>query len=350
MPKIKAYRTARFVQTLYEYDGPKVILLRTPGTSYVIAVAIVNEKLEEPFFGAEVTHEQLDRLIEQEFGLRYLFLKPKYKTRFLIDLSDLDRSPDVKLMPVKLSPETVEYLPGRTFFASDFTEELEIGAGPVDRAEERILVDGSWEISDFSDLYGGYSDLYSFKDGLDKFDDTDTPLEVKRTILRAFEKQWQGGGSYGSFYRSMRGAQSASERLGLGGFEYHSPGFVDLEGRADLLDSVTNMLQKFASKQAELNKAYKQLYGYLSANKLLSLSAEKFDKTSPLAKSVGQRGEEFAQILPGAKWETLLRLAANDQLVAAKVVLSLFRRLNRLNDFQLQGRVTFNPQGEAQAA
>ncbi|MCG9914977.1 MAG: hypothetical protein MH112_01275 [Phenylobacterium sp.] len=341
MLRAKTYRRARFVQTLYEYDGPKLILLKTPGTSYIIAVAIVNEEFDEPFYGAEVTLDQLHCLLEQEYSVRYLFLKPKYKMRFILDLADLDDGPDVKLIETPLSPATVEYLPGRTFFADDFTEEVTLGREIVSRAEERILVDGNWEISDFGDLYGGYSDLYSFTDGVKKFESQITSLEDKREIMGAFQKQWQGGGSYGSFYRTMRKAQSPSERLGLGGFEYHSPGFVDLEGRSDLLKAVTAMLRNFEAEQAEIAKGYKALYNYLQANKLLSMKAADFDKDTPLAKSVAVQGAEFSAMLPNAPWGTILRLSGNDPLVAAKVVLSLYRRLSRLNDFQLQGRVTF---------
>jgi hypothetical protein len=343
MPKAKTYRKARFLQTLYEYDGPKLILLKTAGTSLLIGAAVVNDAYDQPFYCAEITLDQLNHLLDEEYGVRYLFLRPKYKMRFIIDLADLDWSEDINLIPAPLGPETIEYLPGRTFFASDFTEEVLIGSSIEPRGEERILVDGNWEISDFNDLYGGFSDLYSFTDGLEKFEDPNTAAEVRRTIVRAFDKQWQGGGSYGSFYRSMRGAQAPSERIGLSGFEYHSPGFVDLEGRADLLNSVTNVLQEFGRKQVELAKGYKDLYNYLQVNKLLSLPADRFDRRSPLAKSIEQRAAEFSEVLPASKWETLMRLAGGDQLVAAKVLLSLYRRINRLNDFQLQGRVTFRP-------
>lgn len=126
MARAKTYRKARYVQTLYEYDGPKVVLLKTPGTTYIVAVAIINEAYDEPFFGAEVTSDQLDSLMDEEYGLRYLFLRPKYKQRFILDLADLDASPDVNLIPIEFSPQTIGYLPGRTFFSSDFTEDLKI--------------------------------------------------------------------------------------------------------------------------------------------------------------------------------------------------------------------------------
>lgn len=344
MPRVakpKIYRKATVAQVLYEYDGPKVILLKTPGMSLIIAVAIFKPDLDEPFLGAEITRDQLSALADEEFGLQYLFLKPKFKTRFFIDLADLDNGNDVNLVPIAGKIDISEFLPGRTFFASDFTEEIELSPNGSERVGERILVDGNWEIADFGDLYGGYADLYSFNDGLLKFSAETTPTDDKRAIMHAFEKRWQGGGSYGSFYRSMRRTQAPDERLGLAGFEYHSPGYVDLEGRAELLSSVTKMLRAFAQNRKQLNKAYKALYGYLSANKLLSLSADKFNRQSPLAQSVAKRASEFSALLPGVSWGTLLSLSGRDQLVAAKVLLSLFRRLDRLNEFQLQGRVTF---------
>lgn len=329
------------MQTLYSYDGPKLVLMKTEGTSLILAVAILDERYEEPFFGVEISREQFYRLADEEFGVQYVFLKPDLRSRFTFDLANLDNKPTVDLIPAKLSPETIPYLPGRTFFAGDFTEEIALVAEIPAKAEERIEVDGNWEISDFGDLYGGYSDLYSFTDGLQKFQDTSIPIDVRRTVKNAFDKQWQGGGSYGSFYRAMRGAQSPRERLSLGGFEYHSPGWVDLEGQRSLLDAVTAMLQAFSEKYLELTKEYNAVYRYLQQNKLLSLQAGRFDKTSELAKNVAEKGAAFGALLPGGNWRVLIRLSDGDPLVATKVLLSLFRRLNRLNDFQLQGRVTF---------
>lgn len=339
--KERTYRQASFLQTLYSYDGPKLILMKTEGTSLILAVAILDERFDEPFFGVEITRDQFYQLADEEFGVQYVFLKPALRSRFTFDLADLDERPSVNLIPAKLSPETIPHLPGRTFFAGDFTEEIALMAETPAKAEERIEVDGNWEISDFGDLYGGYSDLYSFTDGLRKFQDTSIPVNVRRTVKNAFDKQWQGGGSYGSFYRAMRGAQSPRERLSLGGFEYHSPGWVDLEGQRSLLDAVTAMLQSFAGKYLELSKEYNTVYRYLQQNKLLSLPAGQFDKTTDLAKNVGEKGAAFGAMLPGADWKVLLHLADGDPLIATKVLLSLFRRLNRLNDFQLQGRVTF---------
>lgn len=341
MPRARKYRQATFFQTLYEYDGPKLVLLKTPGTSYIIGASIVNNLYDEPFYGAEISFEQLNGLAAEEYGVRFLFLRPKFKQRFIFDLADLDEGDEINLLPLGLTPDTIKYLPGRTLFASDFTDEVRTGGAAQPKAEERILVDGNWEISDFNDLYGGYSDLYSFTDALEKFQDNNTPINSRKTIKTAFDKQWQGGGSYGSFYKSMRGVQSASERLSLAGFEYHSPGFVDFEGQKELLVAVTESLKDFGERHAEIAPAYKDLYQYLQINKLLSLPADKFDTNSDLATNVAERGLEFSKILPGGRWTVLLGLADGNQLVATKVLLSLYRRLNRLNDFQLQGRVTF---------
>jgi hypothetical protein len=329
------------MQTLYEYDGPKIVLLKTPGTSYILGVAIINELYEEPFYGAEISSEQMHELLDGEYSLRYAFIRPKFKQWFVFDLADLDFGTEITLFPLRLSAETEKYLPGRKFFASDFTEELNLGSAVSGKSEERILVDGNWEISDFGDLYGGYSDLYSFADGLKKFSDVQVDALSKRTIKSAFQKQWQGGGSYGSFYRTLRTVQGPADRLSLGGFEYHSPGYVDFEGQKALLDSVKSMLNDFGDRYLQIKKNYNELYKYLQINKLLSLAADKFDRSSDIANSVSSKGLEFSKMLPNVRWNDLLKLSDGDQLVATKVLLSLFRRLERLNEFQLQGRVTF---------
>ena len=202
-------------------------------------------------------------------------------------------------------------------------------------------MDGSWELPDFTDLYGGFSDVYMFENGHEKFLDKNETLDSKRRIKAAFGKQFQGGGSYGSLYKTLKSSQTADERLMVGGIQYHSPGFVEVEGRKELVEKVRERIQDFGRRYEELLMSYKELYRYLHDNPLLSLAADKFDSASDLGRTVGGKGASFCALLGGIKWGEMMLMSDGNQLVATKVLLSLFRRLERLHDFVLQGRARF---------
>jgi hypothetical protein len=98
----------------------------------------------------------------------------------------------------------------------------------------------------------------------------------------------------------------------------------------------------YAENSAAINNAYNRLHGFLSQLRFLTLPASRFNRNSRNALQVTALGREFAEILGAMPYDVVLSMAQGDQLIAAKVLLSIERRLKKLYEFFLQGRVAFS--------
>ncbi len=333
-------KIARLVQVLVSLDEPQLMLLETSYKSLIIAVAVADPRYENPYFCAEISRSQFDAYNSEQFDLYYLFTRPNYGKWFIIDLAEM-REQMVPLRNASLGDhERQNFMPGRGVFAREHTQPYEsLHSGTM--ARERIYVDGSWDLPDFSHFYGQYTDLYVLYNSIDKFLDENEDLDRRRRIQNAFIRPWEGGGSYGAFYVSLLNVQSDNQKLKVDGINYHSPGYVDIRGRSEPFIRLRDLLGRFETKREEIVYAYNVLHKHLSRERLLTLPASKFPRDTPVAIDLIERGRNFSLILGAIDYDILLRMAGNDQLVAAKVLLSMHRRLYKLYEFFVQGRASF---------
>ncbi|HEY1751250.1 MAG TPA: hypothetical protein VGG29_08295 [Caulobacteraceae bacterium] len=83
-------------------------------------------------------------------------------------------------------------------------------------------------------------------------------------------------------------------------------------------------------------------------NKLRRMPSARFSGADDLSAEIMGRTAELVEALDIAAFADLLSLAENNALVAAKVALSVCRRVVRLYEFFLQGRANFDiPTSEA---
>lgn len=335
-------REAKFSQVLVDDGSPQLVLLSTPGTSKIVAVAVNEPGFVEPYFGAEVSREQFLDFLNERFDLRFMFRRPAFRDWYLIDLSTIVDG-NVQLHRRKLTKENArKFLPGPGIFARELTEEISEPIAP-ELAKQKFTVDGSWDLDEFSIFYGHYADLYALFNSVDLFLDEQEDLDRRRKVSEAFVKPWQGGGSYGSFYSSLLKAQSREDRLHVDAIQYASPGYVDIRGKSHPFEQTKDLILKFSENQKEIEDGYKHLYKFLSNLKLLTLKPDRFSKTGHIAEQVTVEAQKFAATLGASSYEDLLRMAGGDQLIVAKVLLATERRLRKIYEFFLQGRAEFSP-------
>ena len=58
-------KTATIIETLVEYDGPQLLLLKTNRGYNMISVAVKDQRMGEPFFGGEINDKTYDGYFEQ---------------------------------------------------------------------------------------------------------------------------------------------------------------------------------------------------------------------------------------------------------------------------------------------
>ena len=164
---------------------------------------------------------------------------------------------------------------------------------------------------------------------------------LKRALVVAFtDHPMRGGSSYVGFYGDLKGLLGFDERLAMGRIKKESPGYVDVEGKADILVEVTTALQIYSMNADDLDARYKELHSYLSRSKLLKAEPERFEKTGPVAVYIRKLSRAFASKL-GVDYDAIDRLTGKHALLSAKILLSHYRRLERYNLFFAEGRVQF---------
>lgn len=339
MPRRTKIIKARKPQTLIYIDGPQLIVLETEQATRVMAVAVNYEDWPYPFLAVEVPRDQFSEYLSDRCDLRYIFANPPRDRWYLFDLAELEHPPLIlKSLEIK-SKALEELLPEHGLFSRDHTEPFsDTEYAPLDK--QTFLIDGSWDLPEFSRFYNQITDLYSMFISVNIYDDGQANMDSRRRVQEAFIKPWQGGGSYTSFFDSLTSVQDRYDRLKVSGIQYNSPGHVNVSGREEPFRQIYALLRLMSEDRHQLSKGYAELHKFLAENKLLSLPAERFDRRSPLAAEVEERGKAYAVQLQAVPYDTLYRMSGRDSLIAAKVLLALFRRVDRLNDFIREGRVS----------
>jgi hypothetical protein len=122
----------------------------------------------------------------------------------------------------------------------------------------------------------------------------------------------------------------------MGGIVKQSPGYVDIEGKAQLLTEVNAAFETYKENYESLRKQYKELHDYLSKARLLR-NPDKFETTGPVASHIKRLNHKLAAGL-GIECATLDKLTRNS-LLTAKLLMSHWRRLDRYYLFFAEGRV-----------
>ena len=164
----------------------------------------------------------------------------------------------------------------------------------------------------------------------------------KERIQAAFINPFEGGGSYVSLYDTLMKIQPQNNRLAVGGIVYHSPGYITLRGSQKSFDEIRNLLSNFETNSIGIEKSYKALYKTLGENNLRRLDAGKFKPSKDLSNKISSQSKELAELLDLVEYKGILSMSRDNKLIAAKVLLSLYRRTLKLHEFFLEGRVSIN--------
>lgn len=333
-------RRAQFEHTLVYYDEPHVITLRARATRF-IAIAVPTDEDSALFFAVTVSQSDWQKYISGHVDLRYLFVFPTSRIRYTFDLNKIDEDHKVTLVPFERMKDTPEeYLPSPRFFSENHTEEIEEVI--FSNFKEVLNIDGEWELTEFGAFQQKYSDVYAFLTSSADYADENASAERKDEIWKAFKGlPFQGGGSYVSLYKELNDNVPRIDRLKLDKIKYASPGTVEIFGRKAIFDELQHLVETYLMHRGDVLKSYKELYDFLSRNKYLKLASYKFDKDDPSGVYILNKARELSDKLGFSRFSALQKLCSGNELVIAKVVLSLYRRVEQASTFFAQGRVEY---------
>ncbi len=333
-PKKPIYK-ADFQQVLFFHDGPQLILLKMARNAYVLGVG-VEEVYDRQFLGVKISQKQFASYMRDRFDLRYVILNPDSDMWFEFDLPTA--AGRVDLSPVELPAETLNTLaPDHGIFARDHTEAY---ADLVEetRSVQKFLVDGNWDMREFSKFHAQVSDLYALSKSVDYFDG-DADDKHKKAIIDAFIKPWKGGGSYLGFFRSLSRVGSYAARPDIKAIQWASPGYIEVLGSKASFDKIITLVEDYGNSAEEIKSSYDHLWSYLSEHRLLRASLGGFDNKSVIASELLVRASELASSLRFGRFDVVMRMASGNALVIAKVMLATKRRVEKLHAFFAEGRL-----------
>lgn len=335
--------TATFEAVLWYADGPQVVLLRIDSNTFVIGVSVEAVRGKDEFFGGRISRNLLDSYLRNRCDLRYVLAYPDRRKNYIFEFED--GKSKVSLAAFSFVPNKHEnLLPEHRLFASDHTEDYALDGFSFSHVQ-RYLVDGKWDVKEFSKFHGNLSDLYAFTRSIDTFEDENSSFDTKRKIVTSFQKPWQGGGSYLSFFKEISNSGGRASRPELEAIQWASPGYMDILGSKDSFERISSLLIYYDNNQMPIDEGYKKLYDFLLNGGFLRQKRSTFDRKSAEAEEINERAKNFCNLSKITSYRTLKKMSGNDPLVAAKVLLASVRRLTKMHQFFIEGRVAI--EGEA---
>lgn len=331
----KTTESAQLLQVLLWYDEPQIVLLSLGTQHYVVGVAIEHDGMHSPFVGAEVSARQLLDYKIQRIDLRYLFMRPDRRKWWLFDLDEEGES--LTLRKLKGDDPLVDDNAPETGFFSRFHAEIQDVHLRSANSTEKFLIDGTWDLGEFSQFYGQVSDLYYMFHNAREFKRPDISANRKIQIKDAFLRPFRGGGSYVALYNDFANDNDRAARLRVSGIQYHSPGYVEIKALQEPISEAISLLGTFAEKTDELKPLYNRLHKTLSQAGLLR-GEPKVALGETLRTELKGQSEALAKAMAGISFDDYLDFTDGNLVISSKVLLSVFRRVERLHQFFLEGR------------
>lgn len=330
-------RQASFECNLVIFDEPQLFLLKS-GKSRILALATLEDKKREfDHIAVSVTARNWERYLDGYVDLRYLFTYPFQRTNYIFHSKDW-RDLNIYLRPFSENLPN-DFLPDAGLFSSSHTEPL--AERPRPEYEEKLYIDGEWDLDEFGSFYKRYSDLYFFNAAIRNYANVALDRVYKGKITHAFStKPFKGGSSYLHMFDELVGCLPPSERLGLDGIVYNSPGDVRINGIAEYFSEIEKSIALYVQERSHIKEKHDALRSYLSKSGYLKLSASNFNSDRD-GSSIKTLNRELAKALQFTQMETLLSLCQRNELVVGKVLLAVYRRIENTAAFFAEGRMAF---------
>jgi len=338
-------KRAKLIQTLVFYDGPQLALFETDQGLKLIATAVGEPSIENRFFGVEILDKAFRAYKNGRIDLNFLFKYSTGRRYYSLDWSSMSDENDVLIMRSSDAEiNNPNNYPDRGFFEEDHTEEWINDTAPS--AKKRFGIDGRWEASDFSKFYNKLGDIYSFLSIAEDLDNPDIGQQERQSIEDSIvSPSWRGGGSYVGFYSDITSHAQNVRPLRVSGMVYHSPGHIEVEGRQTVFDRLNETTQSFQDNAQKLQLDYTfihrllQFYGLNTSDKLVKFNNDEAEA------AVLDRSRQLANGMGIPNIQLILKASGDNTIIFSKIILSYYRRLRDLVNFQKEGRITLAEPG-----
>lgn len=203
----------------------------------------------------------------------------------------------------------------------------------------RIPIDGRWDLEDLYRFPRTYEQVYYLIYSLLSHEDE----WIEDRIVYAFAQYpWRGGYSAVNFYNKLKFTVPKEKRPQVLSLQYESPGWIELGLIVSVAVTVERLIKAIASILREANTTYHEVHKGLEERRLLRIEVEM--KQLELERThlafIHECNDSMVRLL-GLDNVDLLHARTESPLVTLKILLSLYRRVRTLVEYQRQGKAKF---------
>lgn len=210
----------------------------------------------------------------------------------------------------------------------------------VPRETYTIHLDGRWSLEDLYKFPRTYEQVYFFIRAVEFPDDRYRGEEVDH-IFRAFP--WFGGYSAVGFYNNLKYRTPPPRRPRIVSIQYASPGWLELSLLVVAAVKIEAIIKAVANSVDHINATYNAIRKGIYDRKLSDIKVRReqltFDQEQ--LEFIIHSSETMAEML-GLENPGQLDEKTGNRLISLKILLSFYRRLKILADYQLNGKADFS--------
>ena len=338
--RLKAFflKNLEKIADLIYFDGPLLSHFKNEdGDSYLYYWCDADEVYNR-WLVFRVTDEDLNQYLLRQSSLREIILDLADGFMYVADIDDDLNFDNVYIiqpedLPTVYFPDVDSFYEFEPVYAEQEHERRQ-------QEKYRILLDKAWSLKDLAEFPRVYSQvyafLYSFQAPLAEADD----VEKLRSAYTTYP--WQGGYSTVGFYNKIQKFVHPDHKPDISAIQYASPGWMDLELFNPTALLIEKIVLSFVKSEDELKTLYKNVYKELGTRKLIKFNVQLKDSklNEENKKFIDESVRHFAELMEFEYIDRINDLADNP-LTILKILLSFYRRIFELTQYQLSGKIRF---------
>ena len=321
---------------LVYFDGPLLSLFRGEDGQDVLFVWIDCDDRRNRWCIVPVERENLAAYLQKKITLRSLCLETSRVVVF-------HSGPTGKKSSFYLLDKFPhEYLPEYESFLEDRISTTEAKTLTKEEASDLSLgLNGELYLEDIESIPKLYQQLYSFHYGMEYLGRS----AVKHAVTK-LTKNWRGGISAVNLFSGLKQVTPAIHRARVKELRYNSPGKIRLNLLPTLASHIKDSMSCITEAQSfdHAQDLYRQIYRYFKDQKITGLEEEKGLVEVQLAphqeKHLQGYVRDFFIIMKWSHYQDNFVSLEVSVLSQLRMLLAYYRRLRRLREFVVQGKLS----------
>lgn len=312
---------AKRVADLIYHEGPLLSLFRNERSENLLFYWCDSDSTANRWLAIRVSDQILDDYLAKRTSLYSIVTAPRDAFVYVVDIDGEGVFKTVQIISPRGLPS--DYVPNEDSFYEFEPQILRQGT------EERIPIDGLWTFEDLSKFPQLYKSIYAFI----------YQTESSKARGGQFSQfPMRDGFSSVHFFRELIEQVPTTDRPQLRAVSYASPGAIVFKLNSDFSQRVRQVYMHFKEHRQEAAATYAFVHKQLSELKLLGENAMQAKLPPDVARLMHQLGESLCSELKIESFKSINKHSPNP-LMTLKVVLAFYRRLERLDEFEADGKI-----------